>query len=214
MDRRRFLKLCVLSYFLTVEDIVHASGKKPLKVRLKNKKGEPFKLKDIVKYKPYIYFYPYVATPCILIDTGEECINGIGENKGIVSFSLICTHQFSFPKPLETFIAYYKPMEESLTGRGNVIQCCVHMSVFDAVKGGAVIDGPAERALLQIRLEVDERGGLWAVGVDDDGLFKEFFEFNRSDLKELYGSVEKAQKFVKESVVIELSEYTRDIIKC
>ncbi len=218
MNRRDFLKTCGLMGLLIEGKIAfpHFISEISFKGRtpLKREDGRSFNIKDVKRYEPYIFFYPYVSTPCILVDVGKKAEGGIGKGNSIVSFSLICSHQWAFPTPSETFITYYGPDEVSLVDRGNVIQCCVHMSVFDPLKGGEVIDGPADYPLARILLDTDGEGNLYAVGVEGKDQFSEFFQANRSTLKKLYGSLKKAKEIVKESSVIRLKDYTKEEIKC
>ncbi len=218
MNRRDFLKTCGLVGLLIEGKIAFSRFPSEISFRgsvpLKKEDGRPFNIKDVEKYEPYIFFYPYVSTPCILVDVGNRAEGGIGKGNSIVSFSLICSHQWTFPTPSETFITYYGPDETSLVDRGNVIQCCVHMSVFDPLKGGEVIDGPADNPLARILLDTDREGNLYAVGVKGKDQFQEFFQANHSTLKRLYGSLKRAKEIVKESRVIKLKDYTKEEIKC
>ncbi len=218
MNRRDFLKTCGLMGLLIEGKIAFSSSASEIsfkgRVPLKREDGRPFNIKDVKRYEPYIFFYPYTSTPCILVDVGKKAEGGIGKGNSIVSFSLICSHQWAFPTPSETFITYYGPDETSLVDRGNVIQCCVHMSVFDPLKGGEVIDGPADYPLARILLDTDREGNLYAVGVEGKDQFSEFFQANRSALKRLYGSLQRAKEIVKESRVMRLKYYTKEEIKC
>lgn len=220
MNRRDFLKTCgfiglLIEGKLTISRAGSISeGKFKGKVPLVKGDGNPFNIKEVQRYEPYIFFYPYVSTPCILVDVGERAKGGIGSDESIVSFSLICSHQWSFPTPSETFITYYGPEEASLVDRGNVIQCCVHMSVFDPLRDGKVLDGPADYPLARILLDTDEKGNIYAVGVAGRDQFAEFFQANGSILSKLYGSLERAKYKVKESKVMRLRDYTEEEIKC
>ena len=218
MDRRDFLKTCGLMGLLIEGKIAFSSSTPSIsfkrEVPLKREDGKPFNIKYVKRYEPYIFFYPYASTPCLLVDVGRKAEGGIGEGSSIVSFSLICSHQWAFPTPSETFITYYGPEETSLADRGNVIQCCVHMSVFDPLKGGGVLDGPADYPLARIILDTDGEGNLYAVGVEGKDQFQEFFQANRGVLKKLYGSLQRAKEIVKESRVVKLKDYTKEEIKC
>jgi len=102
--------------------------------------GNPFNIKEVQRYEPYIFFYPYVSTPCILVDVGERAKGGIGSDD-------------------------------------------VHMSVFDPLRDGKVLDGPADYPLARILLDTDEKGNIYAVGVAGRDQFAEFFQANGSILR-------------------------------
>ena len=238
MERREFLKVCgsfasltLLSPALLKESFASQSNefKKYKKAILLNKDGNPIKPEDIKVGKQYLFFYPYASTPAFLINLGKEVKpvevklsdgskylwpGGVGPQKSIVAFCAICPHQFSYPTPEYSFINYYPPEKKSqIVKRGNVIQCCAHLSVFDPEKGGIVLDGPAEYPLLTIVLSYED-GKLYAVGTLGKELFRDFFDAYRSDLKKMYKSFRKAKKKVDKSVVLGVEEYVKEIIFC
>ena len=92
----------------------------------------------------YVFHYPYVTTPCFLIDLGLPAepgaeletsdgrpyrwSGGVGPGRSIVAFSAICAHRMSYPTRKVSFIDYrHKPMNIAVrkaasttraTGRG------------------------------------------------------------------------------------------------
>ena len=238
MERREFLKVCgslasltFLSPVLLKESLASQVNefKRYKKAILLKKDGTPIKPEDLKPGKQYIFFYPYRSTPAFLINFGKEVKpvevklsdgskylwpGGIGPKKSIVAFCAICPHQLSYPTPEYSFINYYPPEKKSkIVKRGNVIQCCAHLSVFDPEKGGVVIDGPAEYPLLTIVLSY-ENGKIYAVGTLGKEPFRDFFDAYRSELKRMYKSFRKAKKKVDKSVVLEAEEYVGEIIYC
>jgi ubiquinol-cytochrome c reductase iron-sulfur subunit len=69
---------------------------------------------------------------------------------GYVAYSKLCTHA-GCP------VALYRAQTRQLL-------CPCHQSLFDAVDAGRVVSGPADHALPQLPIEVDERGFLRATG--------------------------------------------------
>jgi ubiquinol-cytochrome c reductase iron-sulfur subunit len=69
---------------------------------------------------------------------------------GYVAYSKLCTHA-GCP------VALYRAATHQLL-------CPCHQSLFDAVDGGRVVAGPADHALPQLPIHVDERGFLRATG--------------------------------------------------
>jgi len=238
MERREFLKVCasfasltLLSPYLLKESFASQSNefKRYEKALLVKKDGTPLKPEDIKVGKQYIFFYPYASTPAFLINLGKE-VNpvevslsngskylwpgGVGPQKSIVAFCAICPHQLLHPTPDYSLINYYPPDKVSgVAKRGNVIQCCGHLSVYDPEKGGVVISGPAEYPLLTIVLSYEDEK-LYAVGTLGKEFFTEFFDTFSDDLRNLYKSLAEAKKMVDKAVVLELEEYTKQLISC
>jgi len=238
MDRRAFVKACgsvatlsfLSSAFLTETLKAQTNEfKKYKKALLLKKDGNPIKPEDIQVGKQYLFFYPYRSTPAFLLNLGKEVKpakvklsdgssylwpGGVGPQKSIVAFCAICQHQLSYPTPEYSFINYYPPDKPSKAAkRGNVIQCCAHMSVFDPERGGIVLDGPAEYPLLTIVLSY-ENGKLYAVGTLGVERFSDFFDAYRSELKKMYKSFRRAKKKVDKSVVMTVEEYVNEVIYC
>ncbi len=238
MDRRRFIRACTAvaaaslaspSFFLKTVDAKEGSFKPYKRAPLVDEDGKSLKLEKINPSREYLFFYPYRATPCILIDMDRELPpvevkladgstyrwqGGVGPKKSIVAYSAICPHQLSHPTPDYSFINYYPEDKPSkVVNRGGVIQCCAHMSVFDPRNGGTVLEGPAKFPLLAIVLEYED-GVLYAVGTLGKELFEEFFDVFKPDLKKLYRSTRRAKKLVEKCPVVEMSEYTKEVIRC
>ncbi len=238
MNRREFLKVCSTvataslaspSLFSKLVQAQEGAFKKYKKALLVKEDGSPLKPEDLKVGKEYIFFYPYRSTPCMLIDLGEEVKGtqvklsdgttyywqgGVGPKKSVVAYCSICPHQLSYPTPEFSFINYYPSDTPSkVVGRGNVIQCCAHMSIFDPKKGGTVIDGPAPNPLLTIVLEFSD-GKFYAVGTLGKEPFEDFFDAYRRGLRKRYGSSRKAKELVEKSTVVEVEKYAKEIIRC
>jgi Rieske Fe-S protein len=121
----------------------------------------------------YVFHYPYVTTPCFLIDLGAPAeagaeletsdgrpyrwTGGVGPGRSIVAFSAICAHRMSYPTRNVSFIDYrHKPMNTEAAGddwwsRGQVIYCCSEGSVYDPSDGARVLAGPAPQPLAAVR---------------------------------------------------------------
>ncbi len=235
MNRRDFIKVCssvalisssLLPSLLNAKETNFKAYKKAILVK---RSGEPLKPEDIDPSKQYLFFYPYRATPCILINLGTEVPpqdiklsdgttyrwnGGVGPKKSIVAFCAICPHQFSYPNPDFSMINYYPPgVKSKLTKKDRIIQCCAHMSVFDPSKGGAVLEGPAEYPLTIIVLSY-ENGNLYALGTLGKEFYEDFFDIYKPDLRRLYKSTRKAKKLMDRCEVIEMEEYVNEVIRC
>jgi len=145
----------------------------------------------------YVFHYPYVTTPCFLIDLGTAAepgaeletsdgrayrwSGGVGPGRSIVAFSAICAHRMSYPTRNVSFIDYrHKPMNESAVDddwwtRGQVIYCCSEGSVYDPSDGARVLAGPAPQPLAAVSLEYAAgEQALYATGVYGGDMLERF----------------------------------------
>lgn len=94
--------------------------------------------------------YPDENSPAVLLRLDQPAEGGIGPNKDIVAFSMLCTHKGC---PLN-FLADQKSLV-----------CPCHWSSFDPAKGGRLVIGQASQSLPQMQLDVRD-GMVRAVGID------------------------------------------------
>ncbi|MBT8086658.1 MAG: twin-arginine translocation signal domain-containing protein [Gammaproteobacteria bacterium] len=202
VDRRKFLKICAgagAAVAASPSLISRAAGElRPgERVRLVDAAGETFQAREMIVGRSYVFHYPYVTTPCFLIDLGSSAepgddlltsdgrayqwSGGVGPNRSIVAFSAICAHRMSYPTPNVSFIDYrHKPMSSDDTGsdwwsRGQVIYCCSEGSVYDPSDGARVLAGPAPQPLAAVRLDYDaEQQALFATGIYGGNLLERF----------------------------------------
>lgn len=101
---------------------------------------------------PLVFSYPDAASPCVAVKLGVPAQGGVGPNRDIVAFSMMCTHMgcpVAFDSGTNTF------------------KCGCHYSMFDAEKSGQMIAGQATENLPRIRLSYDEKSGrISATGID------------------------------------------------
>lgn len=94
--------------------------------------------------------YPDPNAPSVLLRLNEPAPGGVGPNRDIVAYSMLCTHKGC---PLN-FLA-----------ERQMLVCPCHWSSFDPAKGGRLVIGQASESLPMIRLEVAD-GMVRAVGMD------------------------------------------------
>ncbi|MEF3191901.1 MAG: Rieske 2Fe-2S domain-containing protein [Campylobacterales bacterium] len=192
--------------------------------------GKPLRLKDIQNDVPYIFFYPFAATPCLLLNldlpvkelemktmAGDlyKAPGGTGPKRTIVAYSAICQHQLVYPTKEYSVINFYGKNDEKCMHGVQLIKCCAHNSIYDPKECGRVVDGPAERPLVMIALEYDAaKDELYAVGVAGKEPYTEFFSLYKSDLRKEYGSSAKAKAEVESCKVIKLADYSGNLIRC
>ena len=241
MDRRNFLRVVGATGALmaispsSISGRLHAStGSLFLsyeKVQLLKEDGTPLKISELKKETNYVFNYPYRSTPTMLLDLdestlenvtlksedGEEYVwkSGVGENRTIVAYSAICSHQLAHPTPDDTFIQYVqKDKKTAACSHGGVMVCSSHLSSFDVKAGCKNISGPAEQPLASIVLEIDKDDTIWAVAVLGPDKFHEYFKAFKPEFKKYYNGKRKAKKKVTDTAtVLPLTKYSKELIQ-
>jgi arsenite oxidase small subunit len=109
-------------------------------------------VRDLQVDQPMDITYPDQDSPGVLLKLGAPVEGGVGPDRDIVAFSILCPHR-GFPMT-------YSAADRSLN-------CPGHYSRFDVEKGGLEIWGHAAQNLPQFTLVVDQAGDIHAVAVDD-----------------------------------------------
>lgn len=241
MDRRNFLKVASATGALmavspsTIGGRLYASDGTLYsayeKVQLVDASGAPIKASALKKETNYVFNYPYISTPALLLDLedpsekdvtlksedGREYLwkSGVGAKRTIVAYSAICSHQLAHPTPNDSFLQYVQKDKKTMAyDTGGVIVCSSHLSAFDAKKGAKHLSGPAAQPLASIVLEVAADDTIWAVGVLGPDKFHDYFNAFKPEFKMFYGGKREAKKLVKISApTVTLNEYTKEIIQ-
>jgi len=111
------------------------------------------RLSDLREGEPVAFNYPQEEQPNMLVKLGVPAQGGVGPQRDVVAFSILCTH-----------------MGGSLRGRYHhdfkaMGPCPFHFSTFDLTKGGTPVHASATQNLPQIRLTT-EGDQIFAVGVN------------------------------------------------
>ncbi|MDX1605767.1 MAG: hypothetical protein R3202_06210, partial [Candidatus Competibacterales bacterium] len=196
-SRRRFMHLCSAALAWLSTPAAAAQPHNPFeRVTLVDRHGDSLRAEDLVPDTDYLFFYPYVSTPCFLIrlsrpvepvalttEAGEtyHWRGGVGPQGEVVGFCAICAHKLSYPAPSVSFIGFRKQPVGYLEGerierRGSVIRCCSEHSIYDPAAGARVLSGPAPQPLASVTLEQAADGSLRAVGMRGGLLYQTFFE--------------------------------------
>jgi arsenite oxidase small subunit len=109
-------------------------------------------LNDLKVNEPLDVAYPDGDAPGVLIKLGTKVQGGAGPDGDIVGFSTICPHK-GFPL---TYSADDK-----------ILNCPGHYSRFDCERGGLQVWGQATQNLPQYTLRVDDKGDIYAEGLDE-----------------------------------------------
>lgn len=151
--------------------------------------GAPFSARTLAPGEPFLFNYPFVASPVFLLALGSEVRGadlateagqrytapaGVGPKRSIVAFSAICAHKLMYPTPALSFIGVRKGVGSE---PAQVIHCCGDDSRYDPAQGGRVLAGPAPQPLAAVLLEWDAKTDrLHAVGLQGGDKLKAFFE--------------------------------------
>jgi arsenite oxidase small subunit len=118
----------------------------------------PYPVKDFGKARslrvntPVNFTYPDAASPCVMVKMGQPVAGGVGPDRDIVAYSVLCTHmgcQVSYEISTKTF------------------KCPCHYSIFDGEMGGQMVTGQATENLPRIVLEHNLKDdSIKAVAVD------------------------------------------------
>ena len=109
-------------------------------------------LKDLKVNQPVEVAYPDADAPGVVLKLGKAVEGGVGPDGDIVGFTTICPHK-GFPL--------------SYKAESRTMNCPGHYSVFDCEAGGQQAWGQATQNLPQYILRVDDKGDIYAEGVDE-----------------------------------------------
>lgn len=243
MKRRGFVKMCAsavagitASPELLARDHqqYHRYGRVALIDALSR---DPVRAASLDVGETYLFHYPFVSTPCFLIDLGKSVTSssnletrdggqyrwqgGSGPKSSVVAFSAICAHKMSHPAPSVSFINYrhgevkYRNSSDEIEQRTGVIYCCSESSVYDPARGGRVLGGPAPQPLAAIELEYDEQqDSFYATATIGGEMFDRYFSNFHDRLVLQYGRFDIDQAMTDSTELQRLREYTSNQVGC
>jgi arsenite oxidase small subunit len=109
-------------------------------------------VKDLKLNEPLNVSYPDSNAPGVLLKLGKTVPGGVGAEGDIVGFTTVCPHK--------GFTLNYSAADRTMN-------CPGHYSRFDCEAGGQQIWGQATQNLPQYVLRVDDKGDIYAEGVDE-----------------------------------------------
>ena len=243
MKRRRFVKLCasaVASISASAEVLARdqTQYKRYGRVALIDTQSrETIPAASLEVGETYLFHYPYVSTPCFLINLGRSVKpannlktrdgyryrwqGGSGPGHSIVAFSAICAHKLSHPAPSVSFINYqhgevrFRNSFDEIEQRSGVIYCCSENSVYDPAHGGLVLGGPAPQPLAAIELEYDaEQDSFYAIATIGGEMFARYFSSFHDRLVLQHGRTDIDQAMTDTTELMRLGDYTRNQVGC
>jgi arsenite oxidase small subunit len=233
VERRRFVTACTVvaagGLGAAARGWAAAAPRLYTRASLIDVHGDPIKVRQLAPRTNYVFNYPFVATPCFLLDLGRPVAatgsllradgstyawsGGVGAQRSVVAFSAICAHKLAYPTREVSFIRFQP--SRSPTSDGNVIHCCADHSVYDPAAGARVVSGPAPQPLAAILLEHDaQRDELFALGTVGAEQFDAFFRKYDFRLVLDYGAGKAQLPVGATTVVRELTAYCRQTIDC
>lgn len=242
LKRRGFVKICASAVAsVSASPGLLASTEQAInrynRVKLVGPDDAPLSLGGLAVGETYVFNYPYITTPCFLLNLGKPAVDdrpleteagekyiwqgGIGPHRSVVSFCAICAHKMSHPAKSVSFINYrheevsFKDDKERTARRPQVIYCCSEKSVYDPAKGARVLGGPAPQPLTAILLEHDERdGAIYAAGTYGGEMYRKFFDTFAFRLALEHGTSDVQRKSADFATVMTITQYTRRQMLC
>lgn len=203
---------------------IPATGERRLYARalLTDSTGQPLRTATLAVERNYIFHYPYVTTPCFLLDLGQAAPppassawpGGVGPKRSLVAYSAICSHKLTYPTRDISFISY-RAAASPQNRHARVIHCCSEHSQYDPAHGAAVLTGPAPHPLAAILLEHDPKSdALHAIGTLGAEMFDAFFDRFGFRLAMENGAPGVRKPSGSEVRVIELDNFCRQQVRC
>ena len=107
---------------------------------------------DLKANEPLDIAYPDAESPGVLLKLGTAVEGGVGPDGDIVAYSVLCPH---------------KGWTMTYNAGDKTLNCPGHFSRFDCEAGGQQVWGHATQNLPQFELRVDDKGDIYAEGVDE-----------------------------------------------
>ena len=243
MKRREFVKLCASAVAgVSASPELLGEGQRDLhfyeRVALIDRDNhEPVRAASLEVGETYLFHYPFVSTPCFLIDLGRPITTresletrdgdryfwpgGAGPNRSVVAFSAICAHKMSHPARSVSFINYrhgtasFRDHDDKIVQDNGVIYCCSEKSVYDPSRGGRVLGGPAPQPLAAIALDyVQTEDSFYATATIGGEMFNRYFEIfgQRLVLDHERTDIRRASR--ESTELMRMRDYCTNLVMC
>jgi arsenite oxidase small subunit len=242
ITRRSFVKLCASMAAMVISAPQILAREKGVshrydRVQLVDDRDKPIRLSNLNVGENYIFHYPFVCTPCFLLNLGEPAApgtslrtedgraykwqGGVGPQRSVVAFSAICSHRMTYPARQVSFISYrhqttaFLDKQDETVRRPQVIYCCSEKSVYDPAQGARVLGGPAPQPLAAVLLEYDKNNdALYATGAYGGELFDQFMEKFAFHLALEYQTDDIQKRVSGTTSVVPLDRYSATRVRC
>ncbi|WP_454633919.1 arsenate reductase (azurin) small subunit [Bradyrhizobium cenepequi] len=154
VGRRKFMSGAGLAAAgVAVTSVVPGQAKAaPAAARVNYPSNRLANVADLKVNEPFNVSYPDGDAPGVLLKLGRKVLGGVGAEGDVVGFSTTCPHK-GFPL--------------SYNAGDRTMNCPGHYSRFDCEAGGQQVWGQATQNLPQYMLRVDDKGDIYAEGVDE-----------------------------------------------
>ena len=243
MKRREFVKLCASAVAgVSASPELLGEGNRELhtyeRVALIDLKSqEPMRASSLEVGETYLFHYPFVTTPCFLIDLGRPVMSrknletrdgdhyywpgGVGPNQSVVAFSAICAHKMSHPSPSVSFINYrhetasFRDHHEKDVQDAGIIYCCSEKSVYDPARGGRVLGGPAPQPLAAIALDyVEAEDSFYATATIGGEMFEKYFDVFGQRLVLDYRRLDIRRESSGSTEIMRMRDFSTNLVLC
>lgn len=243
MKRRGFVKLCAAAVAGITASPETLAGQNQQYRRygrvalVDPESSRPVRASTLEVGETYVFYYPFVSTPCFLIDLGKSVKarnelqtregasyvwrGGAGPASSVVAFSAICAHKMSHPARSVSFINYrhgetrFRNSNDQLEERQGVIYCCSENSVYDPARGGQVLGGPAPQPLAAIELDYDAGEDMfYATATVGGEMFERYFGSFRDRLVLEHGRTDIDRAMQGTSELMRLTDFTSNPVSC
>jgi arsenite oxidase small subunit len=242
LKRRTFVKLCAsAAAMITASPRLLAQDggtvRRYQRTKLVDVEKRPIRVADLEEGENYLFHYPFISTPCFLLNLGQPTAQqtllktedgrpylwegGIGPRRTVVAFSAICAHKMTHPARAVSFINYrhknvnFQDKDKNEAKRASVIYCCSEKSVYDPAQGARVLGGPAPQPLAAILLDYNEAdGSIDAIGTYGGDMFDKFFKEFSFRLQLEHQVTNVRQEVNGTTRVVKLTEYCATQVLC
>lgn len=243
MKRRKFVKICASTVVgVSANPELLAEGNREIhayeRVALVDSQSrKPVGATSIEVGEAYLFHYPYVTTPCFLIDLGRPITNreslstrfgdpyrwpgGAGPTRSVVAFSAICAHKMSHPAPSVSFINYrhektsFRDHNDEVVESEGVIYCCSEKSVYDPSRGARVLGGPAPEPLAAILLDYDQaEDSFYATATIGGEMFNRYFDSFGQRLMLDHERIDIQKASSGDTKLVRLSDFCKNQVLC
>lgn len=242
LERRAFFRLCAAAAATIAASpqlLAQEGGtaRRYQRTRLVDAADKPIRVADLQVGESYLFHYPYISTPCFLLNLGRPAVQstklstedgrsylwagGVGPGRAVVAYSAICAHKMTHPARAVSFINYrHSPVsfvgaDHKRIRREDVIYCCSEKSVYDPAQGARVLGGPARQPLAAILLEYDGKDdSLAATGTYGGEMFDRFFREFGSRLQLEHQVEDVRRKVGRTTAVVRLADYCASQVLC
>ena len=192
------------------------------------------KLSSLPVGQAFLFHYPLVCTPALLINLGQSApplhairyrigLNeegqhnwhgGAGPNQSIVAFSAICPHDLTYNTRELALMSYHHRKSGYYVPQDRVITCCSHGTAYDAAKGGQPIMGPAKKPLGSVPLLYDKAEGSFAPApLQGYSVIPAFLNKHRKTLRRDFGKSYKSEAKGK-IILTPLEKFSAKTVTC